>query len=814
MKRNLKYRSSFREKPKEKAVSKEFEPEDPTLSKYYSSIVKFILNLNQNDGNGAQIQTFYNSFKEIMMDLCKTIKRDSGWISITIINSRWQILLNDILFHVHKLNQTAKEQQIHDSFSAIRAAVVKIHSAPPDFQLTKKDHHSLYIQIKKALSLIYHSVEIKDNNQALQQIKKFRNDLNHSYSKFFTTAKLDSKEEASLLKSCKSNIKNIDDLLSGKKINISIPTELHQLSIYLSTAKSENKGLAETTRRSKTPPARIPFRAAFQKNDPKLTKIPPNPKLNVSSARVGKLNSSSSTSRSKTPPSMHFSKTNANRNLKTTSSNSSVTSQNHRSLTKAFSPKTTKNSTALSSKKSHLHSSSNPSTPRKNQTKTNSPDKTSMSKSPSNAKTYPRNNPAKSIFSKTAPKKLNLSSSLVATSSSKNKNKQTETPKESLLSSVTSIGNISRQQTNSKSSLPKDNLNASGPILRNFSIQSFDSATDQLVQAVNKAKEEFREASPTLDRLQRDLSGEVLYMQNDHILNGKFINKLFDSFSERLNQFELFAEINENIKDLFSKLAHHKVNDEEIDQQLSIIDEMIVSSQQFSGDQRKLFNLGRSMRDLNHMITCSMSSNKNNTIQDPSELSFLMDNIENQFSHLRSSTNEKIQSKIDTFCQTLQSSKRIFTKHFENIKEIQDFNNKNNFLKKNLLLLEERQVESINFDFDFEEMTSDDITSLYNSLSTRLSSLDEELQKDLDTSLNMSVFSSGEESQLSLNNDNFQNLSNINNQMIEIQSILSNIDSNEIKDVSYQGRLTSRPELEDLILKLIDQEQQILETFS
>ncbi|KAK8858201.1 hypothetical protein M9Y10_013302 [Tritrichomonas musculus] len=114
-----------------------------------------------------------------------------------------------------------------------------------------------------------------------------------------------------------------------------------------------------------------------------------------------------------------------------------------------------------------------------------------------------------SNISQSNKKNINHSQNL---SQTQNLNKKKEQQCCNLISTAININRYTADSISSSSENEKDiNLNNSFKLPKNQSSFSQDSETDQLVMAVKKAKEEVSQLSPTLEKLQRDLSGGFIF---------------------------------------------------------------------------------------------------------------------------------------------------------------------------------------------------------------------------------------------------------------------------------------------------------------
>lgn len=227
--------------------------DDAILSNYSSSITNF---LNQLKLQEPELD-FINPFQEITADISKHIHHHPSRIPLAAISASWQRLSNEILFQVQQVNQKASDSMIQQKITSLRSAISQIRSAAPSYQAYKKEHQTLYQQIKKSISLIQQSIEVHDENRSLQQLAKLKTDLTHSFAKFFQLADMDKTEASQVLKQCKRDVNQIQRLLAGTNPTVIVPPEFSSFTKYVNSLKFENKK-AEPTRRSKTPPARFP----------------------------------------------------------------------------------------------------------------------------------------------------------------------------------------------------------------------------------------------------------------------------------------------------------------------------------------------------------------------------------------------------------------------------------------------------------------------------------------------------------------------------------------------------------------------------
>ncbi|OHS94390.1 hypothetical protein TRFO_39420 [Tritrichomonas foetus] len=788
-----------------------FLPDHPTLANCSFAILAFIRHLHRLNNN----LSFGDSFREIMIDAQKFLHHEIGALSASVIFSKWQKLSNEILFQAQQLNQEAKKAEMHDRFSTLRTTIISTHNAQPPTIALKKEHHSLYMQMKKSLSVIHHHAELNEDSDTIQLLKKFRNELNHNFARFFQIAQLDRIASAQAHQTCKTCVKQIQLLLAGTNPLIQIPQEISILTKFLNSMK-----LAETPRRSKTPPARLTAHTNILncrnvnnsnvnsnlKSNKKTTtnnkneiKVKGKAGLSNVSTSISSISHMSQNSRSKTPPSRPVLRNEQNLRTKTKEptfrSNLSSPIKPSNKLSPRHSPKTSQKTSfshslpkkpTISTYQSNLSSSAL-------KTKSKTPQRLYIpTKSHENSVFNIRNNDTKIQENRRSDLKKQEKSSFDCNpisrpkkSINRNDNKSPEIrkqniPKGNLVSSNTPI--LQKQVQIS----PENSFSRREFIPRNMSIQSFDSATDQIVQAINKTKEQVAESSPILNQLQQDLSDVFDFYFNTNDSLDSIINKMFDSFSKKLQPYEKYVDINDQLQLLVDKISHHKISDIDAEEEISSINDFIVDNMIISNEQKRIYSLAKEIGHINTEL-CSIN---NLNVQQILELA---KNVEFHFQSIKIS-NEKDQNKLTEISNFFSSSISAF---------YQNFLESDRISQQNIAKLTD-QFDS-NDIYNFEKLPRDEIFELHRNLSLKLSNFYKKQEEEIKS------FTDHYENSCLHAKNHYQELSSIHNQIIELQNALESINWNSI---TFKGQQMSRNDLENEMMFLLNKETQILESLS
>ncbi|OHS97877.1 hypothetical protein TRFO_35842 [Tritrichomonas foetus] len=910
--------------------SQPFIPENPVLANFYTAISAFLNNIS----NEEPTASFNDAFIEIIKDTGRVLQHDPASLTAAALDAKWLKLSNQIQFVVQQINHRNQSSQILQRITAIKDTVVSVNNAVPIASAAKKEHHSLYLLIKKAVSQVEQSAEVNDEDRVAIQLRKFKNDLSHNYTKFFQLSSLDRASSINALQECRKNTDQILRILAGTNQVVILPIEFRNFTRFINElkVKSDIKRPSIPVR-SKTPPARVQKQQIIiQRNNPNHQCTSTNasttnntsnmicvssstskgPLQNGQKSPAGKslkLNQSnltkSSTVRSKTPPSRLTSTLSArsnairpkqkfskNTNFSTTNSSIiSATSNNSvqktersdkieridrnddilsprrtklprsdslsKPLTKippSRSPRSSLLSTRTSNlKKNSINSISSPSkthTPKKssssNHHATTSTSNHNISNTPTNishinANRSNTNTDSSSVSNTNINISVNGSSGSNGGSESSNqkKNDATKTETSNLVSTVVNIHHIVPKSGNSS-------ILSSTPSLQ--SIQSFDSETDQLVMAVTKAKAQAREKSPTLEKLQHELSGgdfllsrdepptlkhksldDPLSKSFDKSSNGdpkETIEEIYEKFHEKLKKYDFLVSTHENIENFLSKCRKSSTKQSLLEFELSNFHECIASLYVSQNDDSNFLKFGHSLARLSKEIENSFDGK----VQYETLPEFYS-NVEKITSNLQSSnsdvqrTLENYQTNFSNCKKTLmkyvfKQSKKTDMKNFEHenfqlsqeidrlSKELKNISNSHQKLQNSAKHESlERFVKNDELtDVDLEELNSFELLFLQEKLKSQLSSLVEEKEQEI--------------TEIKLHQEElYDKQVNLRKELQEIQQEVQDIYTTLSKSkksitVEYHFQIINKEELQSILVELFRRESKILQTLS
>lgn len=567
-------------------------PDNPVLSSYYVSILQFLDKINNEDPS----LSFNEALFEIFNEAVKVARHDSDSPIPASLDSKWRSLSSQILFHVQQINMRNQSSKILQYISSIKETISYTNEASPIAQAAKKEHHNIYVIIKKAISHIEQAILINDSERISLLLHNFKNELSKSYTKFFQLSQLDRASSIAAIQECKKNSDQILRVLACTNQLYVPPIEFQSFTRFINQLKLkyEVKKVPANSQRSRTPPAKVP-KSSYQRNfftntinfpspflEPQLpdnsmptrksldstcssrkSRSPKNSKEGSSLSHYKTLQVSNDKlySRSKTPPSkimsstLSLSKTSnipTRRNITTDVSKNSDGSP-HQSPRQRPSKSQLSTSSSLSSSKNRKSGTKQQNS---SASSTLAPSET-LEKDPENDSKSTEKVKRKNDFSSTTPlpNELQKRKSRNINNNNNNSNTKKAAPLSpisfltQLPGSLPSKKNLSRTQNLSPTqSLPKKEqccnlistavnldrsalknssdsdmlgekeikLNAAAKIPKSQSSLSQDSETDQLVMAVKKAKEQVKQLSPTLEKLQRDLSGGLFYRDDSN----------------------------------------------------------------------------------------------------------------------------------------------------------------------------------------------------------------------------------------------------------------------------------------------------------
>ena len=359
---------------------------------------------------------------------------------------------------------------------------------------------------------------------------------------------------------------------------------------------------------------------------------------------------------------------------------------------------------------------------------------------------------------------------------------------------------------------------------------------------MNKAKEQFRVSSPTLEKLQRDLSFEGLFFDGDEPAEVK-ISRLYQSFSKKLSLFDQLIIANEKINELNQKVEKNTwKDDKELEDYLSFIDEKCIIVQFLSREKEIVYDTAKSMRKMNEKIDYYLNrnnyyrslSNNNNIINDKNQnsnnddLTDLYATIEDQLTQInKQSPNEKERNDNKKIIKKFEGSKNVFYEFAEKVNEqnrIEEMKLENESLKRRINIIKSIQPTNDNdddsvdndndnsnneFDItllnenDLNEMLFEEVLSIYDYLISNKNKIKSTFVEDPKIAKNRDKYRPTE-AQL-------KTLTSIHQQMIDLQNALVSIQNDEQK-VSVNDQILSRNEIESNIMKLVTQEKNILQS--
>ena len=534
-------------------------PASPLLATFFLPISNFLDRIISEDPSPSI--DLSESFAEILGEVDRLIQKDTT-INAATVDAKWRKFLSEIMFRVQTINSKNQPSQILQHIKNMKDVINQVKQAVPIATAAKKEHLMICTSMMKAISKIEQSAEINDRDRIAIQVRKFKNDLSHAFTKGFQLSTLDRATSLEALQVCKKNSDLILRKLLGTNQVMILPFEFREMSRFINELKIKAEfHIPTVNRRSKTPPARVPKQAYTRRESANFAAQYSKTKTlihNNENTNIDAIKKSKAKQRSKTPPSKisnlmlnnkmkqkerlyKYNDTPSPRsavslnspqknyfqsNPKTTIKTSSKTTSNRAKLKSSFNQKSSLNSSAVNDSFSVAHSAIL--SPRSNLSKsTNASSSFVSTYSYSVASPKPSTKTTKSINSKasgslkksskqqtqfpsTSQRPFYMDNSLTRSNKALSAKKKTNpSNKQQALSVETS--NLVSTAVNLKNIISK----SGSPMKRDSSFQSGDSETDQFVQTLTKITEQTKINSPILQKFHHDLNEDLLLTQDE-----------------------------------------------------------------------------------------------------------------------------------------------------------------------------------------------------------------------------------------------------------------------------------------------------------
>lgn len=806
--------------------------ENPLLTPFYSSISLLLKQISQKDSSIS----FKESIIGIMLETLKAMKNDPNAPPIAVISANWTQLSNQIISKVNQINHQNQSTKLLDLLNSIHNTIETVNNSPPLAQAAKKEHHNIYLGIQKSLSLMDQSTSMKDRLSIL--LRKFKNDLSHSYSKFFSMSRLDRASVLTAQHDCRNFVDQILRILAGTNQMIVVPNEFQSFLRFINDLepKIERKN---QSKRAKTPPSKIPKSiSSFNKsksvqlnqNSAPISAIPKTP--NTIKAKNPKQKQNV---RSKTPPSKLTRQPRKNSNIRKPSKpsqlirtqelkikpnqiNSKVSPNQEKVLVRNKKPKQMDESKS----QDMLYTNESAQQPKMNNESTN---RTPEIRSP----------PKKRLNETTSNKRLNNVHQINETTSNKKLNdvhQISEKPKK-LMKESSSFSKFPNQKSKANSNIQrkeiikKDKIQLNAPSTKRDS----DDIDEQLIQIISKENNNLKNRKTAL--LYQEGS-RILPRENE--LTNSVIETQYKTFLERLRPFDQLISIKESIErfkeDLVKKTSHSK-NDF-----LSISDQNLMSVENELSKINELIAINQ----LNKMSTFSDGSFEFNTLLlkigqllsqfnlEIEEMNSVDNSDESQFTSLFEEIEEKILKLNDSKFRSLQSQFQSAKPNVVSYLEKHARSRIEKVLRKSNKAIQ-GEIDRLSIELTQMKTNKKTVNFTFDDFST-----EDELVKKLSRMPNHELIAVREEAEAKLNmmkteNDNLiqvlkreslvrqktridirQELANVAEQIAQAHKCLST--SSKSKIIEYQSQIFTREQMQTILSNLFAKESQLIQALS